>query len=378
MMNYNEFKAAKCAKCENNCAAGYGCDFTEDYMNYVKEENNMKAIEINKVNSIKEEKKMNNREAKIEKVLAKATEVYQYPIFIKNSSREQEPVRLKDLRFWYNLSYKAEHNQKFNRLLYRLKHGAALVDDANNIIYQNDEGYYACMLTSANRYRSAAQHLIPKHTTQHDAVGIVIDYCNTMNSVFTDKFLHDIYSIVCGVGLVHYVDEGFGSRKELYAAAKKYTIDDTLLLRDFDVYAPRVSIFNGYLVNRTKFVEPTICCSEVDEMSYNKGYYTSAISTANYRTYAPKDERLSYEAEKNLELGWSDRETERQADYDEYLDHAELGMFDKGITHTLADAWREFAATLSEEDKEFFKVDTDYPQGLTEYDPEQEGFAFNF
>ena len=348
----------------------------------------MKTIETNTNNFIKEEKNMKTyaelkaekakkREAKIDKILAKATDKYQYPIFIKNRSREQEPVRLKDLRSLYYKSYEAESNSKFKQLLYRLKHGAALVDYANNVIYQNDEGYYAVMLTTANRYRSAAQHLIPKNTNQHDAVGIVVDYCNSMNTYCTSKFMHDIYSLVCGIGLVNYTDEGFGSRKELYAASKKYTLDDTLLLRDFDVYAPRVSIFNGYLVNRTKFVEPTICCSEVNEKSYNKGYYTSAISTANYRSYAPKDERLSYEAEKNLELGWSDHETERQADYDDYLDHSEKGMFDKGITHTLADAWRDFAATLSDEDKKFFGVD-DKPQGMTEYDPEQEGFAFPY
>lgn len=411
-----------------------------DKMNPIKEEKNM--------NFIKEEKKMKTyaelkdekakkREAKIEKVLAKGTEVYKYPIAIKNRSREQEPVYLKDLRALYNLSYEAESNSEFNRLLYRLKHGAALIDDNNNVIYQEDEGYYACMLTSERRYRSAAQHLVPKCNSQHDAVGVVIDYCNSMNTYYTGKFLNTIYRKVCGIGLVNYKDEGFGSVKQLQEAAAKFTFADKATLEEFDVKAPKVKIFNGYLVNHTPFIEVTTCSENTDEtysISYTvvpapktpaerailenassrdithgifsplrtydaahkyhvvqapkrfskkgahfaindayakkEGYFTSAISTANYRSYAPKDEGLSYYA--ILEGGKT-----KQADYDDYLDHSEMGMYDKGITHTLADAWRDFAATLSDEDKKFFGVD-DKPQGMTEYDPEQEGFAFPY
>lgn len=388
----------------------------------------MKTIETNTntMNSVKEEKKMKYKN--------------EYPIAVKVNSFEQPAVKLATLKE----AYAEADNSTLYKAFYSIFHSAPVVDDNNNIIYQKDHGYYKLRFVSASVFREKAQGIVPKQCTKDEAIKAVQKWTKTKNSAYSIKFLNDMYAMICDSGVVVVDDEGFGDRETLCKASEKFTFADKATLEEFDVKAPKVKIFNGYLVNHTPFIEVTTCGENTDETyscnymvipapktyterailenassrdithgifsplrtydaahryhvvqapkHYSKkgahfaigdayakqdGYFTSPISTANYRAYAPKDERLSFHAEKQLELGWSEHAKERQADYDDYLDHSEMGMFDKGITHELAEAWRDFAATLSDENKKFFGID-DNPQGMTEYDPEQEGFAFPY
>lgn len=389
----------------------------------------MKSIEINNVNSIKEEKKMKYK--------------YEYPVAVKVNSFKQADVRLS----WLKSDYNEGDNSKLYSAFYRIFHGAAVVDSKKNVLYQKDHGYYKLQFVSAARFRELNQGIVPKEYVEDGAIltkenkdkaiEAVKKWTKTKNSAYSIKFLNEMYTMICGHGVVVVDDEGYGDRDTLCKASEKFTFADKTVLEEFDVTTPKFKIFNGYLDNNTPFIEVTTCIENVDEdygcnymvvpapktyaerailensgsrdvthgifaplrthdikhgyyvvqapkhwgsrgalfavadaHAKRKGYFTSAISTANYRAYAPKDEGLSYYA---IREGGKTK----QADYDDYLDHSEMGMFDKGITHELAEAWREFAATLSEENKEFFGIH-DNPQGMTEYDPEQEGFAFPY
>lgn len=306
----------------------------------------MKTIETNNntntnnnVNFTKEEKKMKN----------------QYPVAVKVASNPQLPIKLYDLRKAYNM----RDNSALYSVFYRVFHGAAIIDNRGNCLYCKDHGYYKLRFVSAAEFKEKAQGIVPKKCTKDEAIQAVQKWTRSKNSSYSTQFLNEVYTLICGHGVMECNDEGFGSRKELYSAAKKYTSDDKLFLEAFDVQIPRTQIFNGYLHNGVQFLEATICTSPDD--GYNKGYYTQAISTASYRTYAPKDERLSYYGER-------EGTNQRQADYDQYLTHSEMSMYDKAATHELAEAWAQFIDTLYDDDRAFFLKDDLHPMGLTNYE----------